>query len=302
MRVVAAIREGVGKELPLRDFFEAPTVEALAQRLRASSEDAAPPPLVRTDVASGSMTSFFQDFILDWEKKRPRSETWSMGFAIDLRGPVDATLLEQALRLMTERQEALRQVFDINADGWAPRELAAPTRSRSRGVTRARSRMKSCAARLMNRRSSSFRSTVHLDPVHAVRASSRGALFDGELSPARARIRRGRRWSRPSSSSTIPRSMRGGRRSYRARRSLCRLREVGARLVCDRGGTRECRSGAEACLRSACGPLRRSSGRTARHTGEDSPGPFRSTFQRGRHSSRCVEPHRSRRSWGSARW
>ena len=126
MHVVRDIRAVLQKNLRVRDFFEAPSVEMLAARIRAMVDDVdAPPPLVRSNHAGGSLLSLEQDFVLGWEAQREASGTWNHGLCIDLRGPLDRGRLRVAVELTLERQEALRQVFARRGSAWSTRLCTA---------------------------------------------------------------------------------------------------------------------------------------------------------------------------------
>lgn len=119
MRVIARVGAVWGVELKLAEVFKASTVAGMAAMIAAAPAARQPAP-VRTDVPSGSLTSFVQDQILNWEAPRERSSTWSQMRWANIRGPLDTPRLIDAIRRMTERQESLRQVFDLRtqAKGW----------------------------------------------------------------------------------------------------------------------------------------------------------------------------------------
>jgi amino acid adenylation domain-containing protein len=125
-RVVAQIRANLNVEIPVRVLFEGATVERLAKFVRQGGLEVGPqpPPLERSEVASGSVTSIVQDAILSWEKRRAPSSTWSYNMVLELRGEVDVARLTAAIRSLVEHQDALRATFDRHADGFAPRLLS----------------------------------------------------------------------------------------------------------------------------------------------------------------------------------
>jgi hypothetical protein len=96
------------------------TPRALFERLKRmlgeepapEARDDEPPPLVRTDVASGSLYSYWQDIIATWERTRGASPLWTRPVFVRLKGPLDRAILERAIRRILERQESLRQLFE----------------------------------------------------------------------------------------------------------------------------------------------------------------------------------------------
>ena len=115
MKVVGQVREALRREVPVREVFEAPTVAELARRLASHSGEASAPALVRTDVGSGTVTSYFQDDLLVFERQRPPSGTWTMALRWRLRGPLDRVALQRAIDVLVTRQESLRLVVDLRS-------------------------------------------------------------------------------------------------------------------------------------------------------------------------------------------
>jgi non-ribosomal peptide synthetase component F/acyl carrier protein len=119
-RVVARVYAEFGVEIPLRVFFQVdPTVEGLAGAIEARLSDAQAgtsaiveaPPIVRTEVESGTVLSFWQESTLAWERRREPSATWMTSRRIRLKGALDFSLLTAAIENVLQRQEALRQVL-----------------------------------------------------------------------------------------------------------------------------------------------------------------------------------------------
>jgi len=115
-RLVSRVRETFGVELPLRTVFEAPTVAAMAERLRAArSEPGAPPPppLVPRPRPQGTAPlSFAQERLWFLSRLEPESTAYHIGVSARLRGRLDRGALAAALAGIVRRHEALRTVFE----------------------------------------------------------------------------------------------------------------------------------------------------------------------------------------------
>ena len=109
-RLISRIRTSLDVEVAIRTLFEAPTVEALAQRL-PEAETARPAllpvPRPGRDSAvicrSGGCGS-----CIGW---RDRAPTYNIPMAVRLTGALDQAALEAALGDVVARHESLRTVF-----------------------------------------------------------------------------------------------------------------------------------------------------------------------------------------------
>jgi hypothetical protein len=81
-------------------------------------------PLARSDVASGSVASLCQEVIMASERRGP-SGTWTHATRFRVRGALDAARLRDAVALLAEEQESLRQVW-TGATGRLVRAEAVP--------------------------------------------------------------------------------------------------------------------------------------------------------------------------------
>ncbi len=113
-RLASRVREIFAVELPLRDVFEAPTVAALAERLRAAkAEGAAPPPLAPRPRPEGiAPLSFAQERLWLLSRLEPESTAYHIGVGARLRGRLHRSALAAALEEVVRRHEALRTVFE----------------------------------------------------------------------------------------------------------------------------------------------------------------------------------------------
>ncbi|MFP2933789.1 amino acid adenylation domain-containing protein, partial [Pyxidicoccus sp. 3LG] len=133
-QLVARIRATFGAELPLRAFFEAPTVAALAERLdsRQKSQPAgalpAVPPLARADRSSALPLSFAQQRLWFLDQLHPGQALYNMPLALRMSGVLDTSALQRAFDELVRRHEALRTTFQVEAD--APHQVIHPATAR----------------------------------------------------------------------------------------------------------------------------------------------------------------------------
>ncbi|MBE1537387.1 non-ribosomal peptide synthetase [Actinomadura algeriensis] len=109
-RVASRARAVLHADVKVRAVFEAPTVAALAARLKEGDADARPPlvPAVRPDPLPVSYAQRRLWFIHDLEGPSP---TYHIPIPLRLRGALDLAAVRAATRDMLGRHEALRTVF-----------------------------------------------------------------------------------------------------------------------------------------------------------------------------------------------
>jgi len=126
-RVLAAVRERMGVELPLRALFDAPNIAALADRIVAAR--LAPPttlePVGGRD-AGPTLLSFAQQRLWFLEQFENGAGNYNLSGALRLRGPLDIGYLSQALNGVVARHESLRTTFGT-VNGQAVQVIAAAT-------------------------------------------------------------------------------------------------------------------------------------------------------------------------------
>jgi non-ribosomal peptide synthetase component F/acyl carrier protein len=113
IKVVARIRKTLGVDIPVRDFFDAPTVGALAAVVAARSSFAAASlrPLVsRRPADAPPVLSFDQQRIWLESQLRPDG-AYNVHGRRRLAGPLDVAVLEASIRAILVRHEALRTRF-----------------------------------------------------------------------------------------------------------------------------------------------------------------------------------------------
>ena len=129
-QLLSRVRKAFKVEVPLRAFFEAPTVAALAERVemarRAGAGMAPQPPLIALPRDGELPLSFAQQRLWFLHQLDPASDAYNMPGALRLRGALDAAALARALAEVARRHEPLRTVF-AEADGRAVQVVMPPS-------------------------------------------------------------------------------------------------------------------------------------------------------------------------------
>ena len=120
MRVVSRVRQALAVELPLRDLFAAPTVARLAARIGVLQAGSAPGltarPLEAAAEPGPAELSFSQQRLWFLDQMEPGKATYVIAGALEMRGALDAPMLERALGELVRRHESLRTSF-VNVEG-----------------------------------------------------------------------------------------------------------------------------------------------------------------------------------------
>ncbi|MCL5996770.1 MAG: amino acid adenylation domain-containing protein, partial [Chloroflexi bacterium] len=126
-QVVSRIREAFQVELPLRELFETPTVEALAHKIEASRRaDTRPLPPIQPALRDGVLPlSFAQQRLWFLDQLQPGNLAYNAPLAVRLTGKLDVAALEQSLNELVRRHEVLRTTY-ISVDG-QPCQVIVPT-------------------------------------------------------------------------------------------------------------------------------------------------------------------------------
>lgn len=122
--VVARIRDVLGVELPLRHFFDHPTVAQTAAWVRANRENCAEiPPLRAYDSAIHGPLSFSQERLWFLQQMDLEATAYNMDVAALLEGPLDVGRLEHAFNRVAMRQPSMRTTFAVEQG--RPRQIIA---------------------------------------------------------------------------------------------------------------------------------------------------------------------------------
>jgi amino acid adenylation domain-containing protein len=112
MRAMSRMRDRLGVELPLRDLFEASSLERFAARVDARRRSAAAAHAIVPVARDGVLPlSFAQERLWFFEQLEPGSHVFNMPGAFRLTGAVDAVALAHALQALAQRHEVLRTTF-----------------------------------------------------------------------------------------------------------------------------------------------------------------------------------------------
>ncbi|AGC44009.1 non-ribosomal peptide synthetase [Myxococcus stipitatus DSM 14675] len=127
-QLVSRVRTTFKVELALRELFEAPTIEALAERIDAAAltdKGAARPPLLPVPRTGDLPLSFAQQRLWLIDQFEPNSATYNIPLALLLEGPLDVDALQESFSALIERHESLRTTF-VTHEG-EPRQHIHPS-------------------------------------------------------------------------------------------------------------------------------------------------------------------------------
>ena len=132
MRVVSRLRSELGREVPLRALFDAPTVATLSARL-AASPAATPAPALKPVLRGGNPApaSFAQEQLFFIHQLDPKGLGYSIPIKLALRGMLDVPALSAALDAVVVRHEVLRSTLaeqggQVVQRAHPPRRVLAP--------------------------------------------------------------------------------------------------------------------------------------------------------------------------------
>ncbi|HET7460392.1 MAG TPA: amino acid adenylation domain-containing protein [Longimicrobium sp.] len=128
-RVVSRVRATLGVELPLRELFDAATLESLAARIdagRARAGGVGDDPIVPQPRDRPLPLSPAQERLWFVQRMAPESTAFNMPMSLRLRGALDVDALRRALGEIVRRHESLRTVFGRGEDG--PVQVIHPAR------------------------------------------------------------------------------------------------------------------------------------------------------------------------------
>ncbi|HYG62363.1 MAG TPA: condensation domain-containing protein, partial [Thermoanaerobaculia bacterium] len=126
-RVIARIRQVLEVDLPLRAFFEHPTLVGLAravERERSAASGLSIPPLARRQDAGPAPLSYAQQRLWVMDRLVPGSPFYNLTTAVRLSGDLDITVFRRTVNEIVRRHEVLRTAFLESDQG--PRQLVLP--------------------------------------------------------------------------------------------------------------------------------------------------------------------------------
>ncbi|WP_375745203.1 amino acid adenylation domain-containing protein [Corallococcus interemptor] len=127
-QAVSRIRAALGVELPLRELFAHPTVEALAERiderLQRLGAGVDRPAIVPVPREQALPLSFAQKRLWVVDRMRPGNAAYNISGAIRVHGELDAGVLERCIAEIVRRHESLRTTFEL-VDGEPVQHIAA---------------------------------------------------------------------------------------------------------------------------------------------------------------------------------
>jgi amino acid adenylation domain-containing protein len=119
IQVISRVRESFQVEIPLRSFFQTPTVAALADSIetaRRKQQDLQAPPLVPVSRNENLPLSFSQQRLWFLSQFEPESTAYNISRAIRLSGALNVEALQRALDTVVARHEILRTTI-ADVDG-----------------------------------------------------------------------------------------------------------------------------------------------------------------------------------------
>jgi len=110
-RVVSRVRSDLGRELPLRDLFENPTVAGLCERLPQLGGGWVLPEIEVVAERQNLPLSYAQQRLWFIDRLEGGSSHYNLPGAVSVRGDLDRGAFALALQTIVERHESLRTVF-----------------------------------------------------------------------------------------------------------------------------------------------------------------------------------------------
>ncbi|NIM15215.1 MAG: amino acid adenylation domain-containing protein [Candidatus Aminicenantes bacterium] len=136
-RCIAALREELNVEIPLRQFFERPTIKALAEEIEINKQDQGAGSVSASASASISIgkapegvdipLSFPQERLWFLQNLDPENKAYFVPRVFRITGQLDVELLERTFTEIIRRHEILRTVF-VAVDGKPVQRIQSPYR------------------------------------------------------------------------------------------------------------------------------------------------------------------------------
>jgi acyl-CoA synthetase (AMP-forming)/AMP-acid ligase II/acyl carrier protein len=119
-QMIWRLREQFGVDFSFKDIFDAPTVGALAARVKSYEKTSTAEPVSLCDTApdvrhvegySPPLVSIVQERMLRIERELPGLPQFNLPFAYRMQGPLNVTALERSLAEIVRRHDSLRTGF-----------------------------------------------------------------------------------------------------------------------------------------------------------------------------------------------
>jgi amino acid adenylation domain-containing protein len=112
-RLAARVRAELGRELPLRQIYQEPTIAAMARVIDSPGDGIAVPPIraATGDPGTPAPLSFPQERIWFLEELSPGNLAYNAQATLRLRGPLDQEVLRRTLTEIVRRHAVLRTAF-----------------------------------------------------------------------------------------------------------------------------------------------------------------------------------------------
>ena len=127
MQLLSRVRDAFQVEVPLRSFFESPTVAGLAGHVEAGMKDGAglqAPPIRHVESDGEPALSFAQQRLWFLDYLEPGNPAYNISAAVRLSGALDKDALGRALGEIMRRHEVLRTTF-ADVEGTPSQSIAA---------------------------------------------------------------------------------------------------------------------------------------------------------------------------------
>ena len=126
-QIVSRVRKFFKADIPLRLFFENPTIAGLTRQVESALRNGGPdaPPIVPRDRDVPSPLSFGQQRLWFLNQLEPQSAIYNIPIVVRLKGHLNVEALERSLREIIRRHESLRTCF-IEKEGQAAQFVMEP--------------------------------------------------------------------------------------------------------------------------------------------------------------------------------
>ncbi|MGC1331024.1 amino acid adenylation domain-containing protein [Pseudomonas sp.] len=124
VQMLARLRDEQGRDVALRDLFEAPTLAEFVALLETLPQVPGESSAARAgDGQAGQLSAAQQRMWLQWQLD-PQGHAYNIHGAVQLKGPLDQGAVQQALNQLVARHESLRTCFVV--DGGEVRQQVLP--------------------------------------------------------------------------------------------------------------------------------------------------------------------------------